>query len=199
MPTEIEPYNNKDGFCSLYTIANAIEAALGIRPTEQDIQDFFKKYDTGPVGLRVIEILGIMRHEPWLGVKVESFRHPWNMRASSGHSLASEIRRAMKDPDYELIFSFWGRETEGKWLKLDENYYYKPDTSKKRAANKSHAVYLQKIHTLPQRKRYFKRATFLNNWGKKWGDDGYFHMDWDDIETECMHITCVKFTYAPEV
>lgn len=198
MPTEIKPYNNTQGYCSLYAISNAIEASLGIRPTEQDIQDFFKKYDTGPKGMRIVEILSIMKHEPWLGVKVESFRHPWNMRATSDQSLASTIRKSHRDPHYEIIFSFWGR-GDKKWLILDDEHYYKPDTSILKNANRAHAVFLQKLHTLPQRTRFYKRATFLNNWGEKWGDKGYFHMDWDDIESECMHITCVKFTYAPEV
>ena len=198
MPNEIEPYQNKDGYCSLYAVANAIEAALGIRPTEQDIQDFFKKYDTGPKGMRVIEVLAILKREPWLGVKVASFRHPWNMRATDGHSLVSELRNAMRHPDYQIVFSFWGR-GDKKWLKLDEENYYHPDKSIPKNANRSHAVFLQKIHTLPRLRRSFTAATFLNNWGANWGDDGYFNMDWDDIESECMHITAIKFTYAPEV
>lgn len=186
-------YQQKGGTCAGFAVANAIEAVTGVIVQDEDIYNFYKKYDLDRYeGMNFKDILAILEDESLAGVKVQEYKELYHVyKKRMFKNWRSEVRLALQQPDTAVLLGLRTRSGLGSTLPLDSNYFLKPRKTKIKGF---HAVLLEGLLFGERR----KNLGFIveNSWGDKWGDEGYFYMDWDTIDTEAHEIVAVKFTKA---
>lgn len=167
----------KDGACTAFAIANAVEASGGRILSRDEVLEIFKEAGKGNRlgGAQLSDCLeefkkrGIIKDYTCV---YQVFRE-----RGLGKVVDLSIRRT------PLIFGM--RIREGKpSIPLDEHFIYRPNTGKVRGF---HAVCMTGLKTITLSESVKKTLAYYvleNSWGEDWGDHGVFYMKRSDFQSE---------------
>lgn len=167
----------KDGACTAFAIANAVEASGGKILSHDEILDIFKEAgkQNRLGGAQLSDCLeefkkrGIIKDYTCV---YQTFR---------GRSLEKVIDLSLKR--IPLVFGM--RIREGKpSIPLDKHFIYRPNTGKVRSFHAVCMTGLKIISTSEDVKKTLAHYVLENSWGEDWGDHGVFYMKRSAFQNE---------------
>lgn len=184
-------YNQGErGWCSGYGIANGMEQTTGKCPSYENIEAFFRKWDTdGREGMRTDEMMEILKEEDTLaGYKVDFYEEVYHTyKPKTDKEAMHKIRTALSKPYKAVIISLRIRGS----LELDDKNVM---IKKEGKYSGFHALLMDSWWLGKNRKNLgFKLE---NSWGEEWGEEGSFYLRLRDFWTEVHDVIVVSFTKA---
>jgi C1A family cysteine protease len=183
-------YTNTTGDCTGLAIATAINNRFGITIPKEEVDAFYERHDWTERGARMINALTVLKEEDNLGgYKVKSYKLVFFDGSSKNPAL--EVRKAMGHKHTDLLMSMWlrTRNNRGDLIPLDKNFYYKPNN---KAFRSTHSLFVIDYDFMEE-KHVPLGVRIANNWGKDWGEYGYFYMTFPQMQTEVCQLFEVEF------
>jgi hypothetical protein len=176
-------YKQNGGTCALNAVVNALEKLTGKRISQREINKFYNKYDDEREGMRMREIVKILRKEPIAGYVIDEYRKIYSRFPLFTRRKIGKVRSALMYKDWAVVLGIHTGVKNPK-ISLDSDYKIIPEKF-----GSFHAV-------LATRLKSPRLIEIENSWGKKWGDKGMCYLDIKDFSKVVHSARIISFKKA---